>query len=465
MLRHYVFALTIVLPGGGSLPFDSSAAPPNAVMHPPFLLHSTQTNESAFDSWRSWQGSLSWPNLPAASPAVFHVLPALVSAADASALVEHASKMPLDDDPDSVDNAPTFEVYLERSGSVEGIRAIGGKPDARDDVFAARGAARSALAAIAAPVVARRILPFVNARYRDACGGTECVVCHSLIRKYVDGERLAHPTHFDVQALVTVVVSLSRADAFSGGLYVSVGAGTERTLTLQQGDAVVHQSNLLHGVRVGAGERWSWILWFKNSARAEQCDSVNATEWDVHAAARGDAVAAFLVARRAESPVTRARWLRASAAANFSRAQNELGQLLREGARGVARNVTAARELLERAADAGEPEAFFNLGLLAAADGEEARALSLFHRAALAGVPQAAFNVGVSFYSGRGGVDKDLAMAARWFDHAGGADALLLSAQIAEALGWGDVRERLARAAAAGSKEARERLREIGAEL
>ena len=438
--------------------------PPLRAPFPPFVFPDPINESFALGSWSGTcaLGSLSWPNLPGSSPARFHVIPELVSNAEASALLERVRSMPLDDDPDSVDDAPTFEVYLERSGSFAGIRAIGGKPDARDDVFAARGAARSELAAITVPVVASRILPFVNARYGDACGVTGCVVCHSLIRKYVDGERMAHPTHFDVQALVTVVVSLSPASAFSGGLYVSVGSGTEQTLALRQGDAVVHQSNLLHGVRVGRGERWSWILWFKNGASAELCDAVNMTAWDVPAASRGDPVAAFLVARRTENPAARVHWLRAAAEADFSRAQNELGQMLREGARGVRRNATAARALLERAAGAGEPEAIYNLGLLLAADGDEVRALSLFHAAAIAGVPQAAFNVGVSFYSGRGGIGKDLAMAAQWFDYAGGASALTLSAQIAAALGWNDVDERLTRAAAAGSKEASALLRERG---
>jgi hypothetical protein len=62
---------------------------------------------------------------------------------------------------------------------------------------------------------------------------------------------------------VTVVVSLTSAGVdFEGGLYVSVGAGSEVSVALQRGDAVIHRSNLLHGVRVEpGGERWSWIMW------------------------------------------------------------------------------------------------------------------------------------------------------------------------------------------------------------
>lgn len=49
---------------------------------------------------------------------------------------------------------------------------------------------------------------------------------------------------------------------------------------------------MLHGVHVTKGERWSWILWFKNG-----CDSVPA-DWHRQDAKAGDPVAMFLMARR-----------------------------------------------------------------------------------------------------------------------------------------------------------------------
>ena len=33
-----------------------------------------------------------------------------------------------------------------------------------------------------------------------------------------------------------------------------------------RGDAAVHQSDLYHGVDVRGGERWSWILWYRDSS-------------------------------------------------------------------------------------------------------------------------------------------------------------------------------------------------------
>ena len=49
------------------------------------------------------------------------------------------------------------------------------------------------------------------------------------------------------------------ADEYTGGIYL-VGAESERHyLDLSRGDAVFHQSDLHHGVRVDWGTRWSWI--------------------------------------------------------------------------------------------------------------------------------------------------------------------------------------------------------------
>ena len=108
---------------------------------------------------------------------------------------------------------------------------------------------------------------------------------------------------------------------------------------------------------------------------------------------------------------------------------------------------------------ANEPEALYNLGTLVAASGDESAAFALFKKAASLGVSDAAFNVGASFYSGKGGVKKDLAIAAKWFDRASSTRGLLFSAYCAIALGYPDVNERLARAADAGSVEARNMLK------
>lgn len=75
-------------------------------------------------------------------------------------------------------------------------------------------------------------------------------------------------------------------------------------LALRRGDAVVHQSDLLHGVDLGeqeaawgaAWERWSWILWYKDSAACEERGHL----WNAAAAEQGRPLAAFLHAHRAQ---------------------------------------------------------------------------------------------------------------------------------------------------------------------
>ena len=441
---------------GGGEDSDPGAWPPLTTPFPTFHRFTNRTTSLGGDVFSEATGALAWPSVAAAAPAEFSVLASLVSAAEVRGLLDIVRAEALDVDADSVDARPTHEYYLERSGSPEGVRSIAGKADARADVFSARAPARAALAALARPIAAGRLTPYVNARYAAACGGA-CVVCHSLVRKYVDGERLVHPTHFDVRALVTAVVSLQSAGKdFEGGLYVSVGAGTEATVALQAGDAVVHQSNLLHGVRVTRGERWSWILWFKAVGDAAACDGDEGVEWNAEAARAGDPIAAFLHARRAASAGERLAWLRASAEGGFARAANELGMAL------LASNESEAMGLLRAAADAGEPEAMHNLALRLVrrgGGGGEAAAVALFRKAAAGGVAAAAANVGVAYYNGRGAA-RDLHAALRWFEYAGDPKSLLLAARIAESLELPSARSLVRRAAAAGSAEAARELRE-----
>jgi hypothetical protein len=421
--------------------------------------------------------SLTWPNLPSAPAASFSVLPGLASPSEVSALLSllrpHAGR--LDEDADSVDGLATQEIYLEKDGSTEAIKHIAGKPDVDPAVRASRAALRAALLAVTRPIQAR-VTPLVNMRYPNACAPFPCRVCHSLVRHYAQGERLEHPQHFDVQSLVTVVVPLSTAgEDFQGGLYVSTGAtGTEALLPLRAGDAVMHQSNLLHGVAVGGGgapsplqagaeeaeaqepplaappqrapappaaggERWSWILWFKNVAESLSCDTEDGSAWAERDAEAGDPVAAFLHARRSRSPAAARKHLRRSAEAGFARAANELGHSLRQGG-GAARQEEGLR-WLRAAAAAGEPEGLYNLALAevsAGGGGNETLAMALWGEAARRGLAVAAANVAVGFFNGRGGVAQDARAAAAWWERAGDGASLQLAAQAAEGLGDGE---------------------------
>jgi hypothetical protein len=215
---------------------------------------------------------------------------------------------------------------------------------------------RQRLATFVRPIVAARVLPFVREQYPE-CGG--CQVCWSFVRRYQKNERVKHDMHFDIHALVTVVVSLSSEGIdFDGGLYVSTGSSRRRSssnnnnnnnsassryyLPLQTGDAVVHQSDLLHGVRVTSGERWSWIMWLKEDGcqshpsswryteknqveQVEQVDQPNQTTIE-------DPISLFLRAKRTNNVMVKKKLLLQSSTAGFGRASNELGMMYSDGA-------------------------------------------------------------------------------------------------------------------------------------
>lgn len=141
--------------------------------------------------------------------------------------------------PDSIDGRATLEFYIMKAAKV----------------------LHEPLHAAMAPAVGRA-LHHVHERY--AC--PTCVVCFSLIRRYLERERRELGAHQDMQALVSVVFTLNAED-YDGGLYLMVNYSSPRNfLPLRTGDAVVHEADLLHGVHVSRGDRWSWSLWIKPEA-------------------------------------------------------------------------------------------------------------------------------------------------------------------------------------------------------
>ena len=92
-----------------------------------------------------------------------------------------------------------------QDGKAELTRTIPGKPDGDALTRARRSPLRAAVSAVTAPALAR-LTAFVNARYPQCRG--QCMACFQLIRRYLHGERRGHAMHFDLQALVTAVVSL-----------------------------------------------------------------------------------------------------------------------------------------------------------------------------------------------------------------------------------------------------------------
>merc|ERR1712061_39563 len=133
----------------------------------------------------------------------------------------------------------------------------GMKLDNDAKIFESRKNVRARLKKIMDPIIENRVTPYVRKRF-TACqqsvatyGG--CTACHSLVRRYRPDERRSHGVHYDSHAFATVVISLSDYGAdYRGGSYVATSHNNRNghTVALMRGDAVVHQSDLLHGVQV-----------------------------------------------------------------------------------------------------------------------------------------------------------------------------------------------------------------------
>ena len=145
-----------------------------------------------------------------------------------------------DTDADSVDGSPSFELRWVSAGRYTNSR----------------------LEAALRPTVESRVLPHVRA----AMGDPNLVLCEALVRVYRDGQRLAHPAHFDSDALATAVVELE--GSFEGpGFFIQHGAHVDSRLPIRMdpGDLVTHSFDLQHGVSVDKGLRCSVIFWFTDT--------------------------------------------------------------------------------------------------------------------------------------------------------------------------------------------------------
>lgn len=212
----------------------------------------------------------------------------------------------LDQDPDSVDGMPSYEIFVD-SHELYKENATLKIHDVNPESVLERRKLRARLQSILVPIMEERLTPWVKRTYPEWCKGSKrqrhCKPCYSLIRRYRHGERQSHAPHHDAQGITTVVVSLNAAEKdFRGGLYISSGFGQREFLPLGKGDAVLHTSHLLHGVRVldleppreTETERWSWIMWFRDS---ESCQDFG-YEWFQECAEDGDPICLQLYASK-----------------------------------------------------------------------------------------------------------------------------------------------------------------------
>eukprot|EP00940_MAST-03C_sp_MAST-3C-sp2_P003158 g3158.t1 len=349
------------------LPFDSGNLTAIAVRD------ATSFEVLEFDD-ETASAAVPWPSID--REAEIYLSKGLLKSEEARAMIDILDEVSFDEDADTVDEMSTFEFYIEKSGDQEHLKTIASKPDINAEIRARRKKARDRLKAIVDPVIQDRMIPLVSNIYSDKCRDG-CRVCFSFVRRYLPFERRGHKDHLDIQALATVVVSLG--GDYEGGLYARAGGSSKRLLVpLRTGDAAIHSSSLLHGVKVTGGSRYSWINWISSS---QSCDPADSAHWHVDEAERGDPIAMFLHAKRMplfapgemDDQIT---WIRKSAEAGFARAMNEYGYHLHE-----IGNLVGAEEWYRRAISLGEEDAAFNLGRMKLAQGLEAEAVHLFRQA------------------------------------------------------------------------------------
>jgi TPR repeat protein len=130
------------------------------------------------------------------------------------------------------------------------------------------------------------------------------------------------------------------------------------------------------------------------------------------------------------------RWYGLASNLGDPQAAYELGVLLVQGAKGVAKDPVAARAQFERAAAKNHPGALYNLGImeLNGVDGRTAdfaKAAQYFLRSANAGDDNAAYSYGVMLREGKG-VQQDIIEAAHWLKRA--ADGGIIAGQVEYAI-------------------------------
>ena len=438
-------------------------------------------------------------------------LPQLMNIEDVGTVVELLRNFQhYDEDPDTVDGMKTHEIfvdspevrnmmhqYLQRHHQDQSNAFL--EPTAmksmklRDydlETLPERILLRSQLQSILQPILTERITPFVQAQYPHLCNRKNksnisvsdtddrfCTPCFSLIRRYRYGERQSHGTHYDGHALITVVISLSNYSTdFNGGLYVSTGYGQRQFVPLYSGDAIAHQSTLLHGVQVlpivnnmSATERWSWILWYRDSTNCIDYSY----EWFVDCAKKGDAVCQELYATKIGNiPISKrdddiddnihaqarqnrvmesiVHWNRASAEQGNGNAAIKMARAyLKLLPSTLSFNQTEAIRYYKLAMASQHPDGYYGMANLYVeslhkkkplADVKHrnsvlSRVVQLLEEAAIRGHVYAMFNLGIAHCYGYGIHQIDTDLAALWFIQSGLPEGYYAAAHQAASMG------------------------------
>ena len=460
-------------------------------------LNTTTNLGNPAKSYQISYGNVNWPP-PVNRDTKFAVISKILSTKDVKQALKILKKLNFDVGLDSVDAMPTHEMYIHK-GPIDDMST-------EDIGYRSRKEARRQLKRIFAPAEAR-ITEYVRRHFPKVCGdgvntNRKCRACYSLTRKYVKEGRQSHMMHRDGQALVTAVVSLSdHGRDFTGGLYVAANGQGRQSIAMQHGDVVLHQYDLLHGVQVEnvivnqkkiPTERWSWIMWFKDSETCQQ----HGHEWSRECAENNDALCQYTYGWRIhldetlnkkEKDFQREYWMTKSAQNGFAEAMFKVGRnhLGRQ-------NMTGANYWFRKAIAENDPDAsyqvghllllgllkptfmifedrveFFNNGtieeeefykkmLIQVIDEEEdsikardkleqiliqREALVLFENAAkwgsspFAGAPFAMYNLGVAWLYGYGGLQRNPKIAVKWFQKSGLPEGLMAMSLYKKSMG------------------------------
>jgi len=235
----------------------------------------------------------------------------------------------LDADPDSVDGMTSQEIFLDNDNLR--INQPSKQGGFQQENMEERRELREKLRQLSDPYI-EKITSLLHKWY-----GTEkcdkgnrriCTACYSLIRRYRAGERQSHAPHNDKHSYITVVVSLSDyGKEYNGGLYVSTKNSDRSYVKLNRGDAVAHQGDLHHGVRVlnqrddgRPSERWSWIMWFRDS---DTCEDYEA-EWYQKCSEEGNPTCMYLRATHEKNTVDVVHWNQKASDAGHAQASVKL---------------------------------------------------------------------------------------------------------------------------------------------
>ena len=311
------------------------------------------------------------------------------------------------------------------------------------------------------PLLYERLLPYVQGKY----GCSSACVADVLIRRYLPDERRRLESHFDVSSFATAIVSLSDASDYEGGFYVQVvpGVPSRRFVDLESGDGVVHQFDLMHGVHVPSGSRYSLIVWFSDSSAS--LDKGQAP-WVKRGAQRGNAEAMFILGGfhergefgHAVDSRLSTYWLRQAAGLGQPSAQARLGTMLSGGEIGAEEMLEIEKELCETAEsghhepdgaggeeNAKEEEQRSRPDEVKSSSQGERLAVALQRRASAQGHPMAQFLLGRAYRRGEGvAADQEAAQVWLRLAEAQGSDEVAAAALAKDELDEMNAQESLA---------------------